>query len=55
MKYTVIIQEDRRVAVEVDAESKTKALENVTNDYCTGEIVSGENDIASVDFKLEEF
>lgn len=53
MKYTVIIYENRRLAIEVDADSELKALENVTDDYCAGEIVCGENDITSLDFKLE--
>lgn len=53
MKYTVIINESRRVAVEIDAESELMALNSVTDDYCDGTIKSTENDIASVDIVLE--
>ena len=54
MKYIVEIKETLSRVVEVEAESKDKALEDVKNSYYYLEIILGWGDFKGVDFEIEE-
>lgn len=54
MKYVVEIKETLSKVVEVEAESKDKALEDVQSSYNNCEIVLDWGDFKGVDFEIEE-
>lgn len=54
MKYIVEIKETLSKIMEVEAESKDKALEDVQNSYNNCEVVLDWGDFKGVDFEIEE-
>lgn len=53
-KYKIIITETLKKELEIEAESKDKALEFVKEKYRDEEIVLSADDFVDVDFKVKE-